>query len=167
MDFEHLPPTPQSQEPEQLIKWKAPKPNLVKLEQKFRKLKFDSWDIISFFRTGPTRSYHFDVVKLKARQDGQAHIYEMHPHDCGMKYIILSAEGIDGMKRWEATLGDPIWVMLHVYVKAGFEGYLLKKCPATVAMADDVQDKANKVAERGKLLAKKLKEEENVAVLKL
>ena len=139
----------------------------MKLEQKFRKLKFEDWDVISFFRMGPTRAYKFDVIKLKAREDGKPHDYEMHPHGLGNKYIVLSAEGLEGMKRWEATMGDPIWIMLQVYVKAGFEGFLLKKCPATVAMADDTEREANQIAARAKFLTDKLKAEENVAVLKL
>jgi hypothetical protein len=119
------------------IKYKSSRPNIEALKEEFSTLKNDEWDVISFFKTGLRGTYQFNIVKFTSN-DGSPIEYEMHPDGLGHKFNCIFAGSKHKIDIEEATLGDPIYIMLHNYVYSDYQGFIIKKSEPGNMMAESI-----------------------------
>jgi hypothetical protein len=132
------------------LKYKYSRPNIEDLKKKLD-LKIDEWDAISFFKTGPLRSYVFNIIKFIPK-NGKVCEYEMHPDGFGHKFNIVYHE-VGGPRHDVGTLGDPIYILLNNYIYSDMQGFLIKRCPEGNKMAENIVEHAQMTAKAIKVLA--------------
>lgn len=134
--MDHMPPTvdPPVERPNPFKNFLKKTPDIEALKKKLD-LKDAEWDAIAFFKNVVDQSYVFNIIKYVSK-DGKIN-YDMHPHGCGHKFWLISAEG-GSIYQQEMTLGDPLFVLLRRYVKGNMEGFLMKRSPEGDDMAANI-----------------------------
>lgn len=107
-------------------------------------LKTDDWDAVSFFRNPANGSYRFLMIKYTPMEGEGTVVYDMSENGLGHIFYIIDNDSQGNIVMQEAALGDPTYIFLHNFVRAGCNGYLIKKCPQGIKMAHEIYEEAKK-----------------------
>jgi phage FluMu protein Com len=110
-------------------------------------LKTDDWDAVSFFQTNMFGSYTFTMIKFVPEKGKDSIEYAMNKEGLGHIFHMIDDDGEGNIILEEAVLGDPTYIFLNNYIRAGRSGYLIKKCPQGTKMANEIFEDAKKSLE--------------------